>query len=116
MARILVAENDEALRSLYELILQDQGFDVEAVCDGTEALETITRTNPDLVLTEIEIPGGYELCKQLRKQGYGNPIWVCTGMAQLPEGLGNYVNKIMDKKIGVEEEIALGLREMFSKN
>jgi two-component system cell cycle response regulator CpdR len=58
MARILLAEDEEALRALTARALTDAGHEVVTAVDGADALDTITRENGkfDLLLTDIRMP------------------------------------------------------------
>lgn len=68
MARILVAEDDRDLRSLLACILEDAGHDVTEARNGTEALEQIEITKPDLLLLDIIMPefDGFEVMEKLK--------------------------------------------------
>jgi len=58
MARILIAEDEEALRALTARALSDAGHEVITAIDGADALEIITRENGrfELLLTDIKMP------------------------------------------------------------
>jgi CheY-like chemotaxis protein len=58
MARILIAEDEEALRALIARALTDSGHEVVTAMDGAEALDILTRENGafDLLLTDIRMP------------------------------------------------------------
>jgi len=55
-ARILVVEDDQALRDLYVLILKDAGFAVDEAADGEAALAAMQKGGYDLVLLDIVLP------------------------------------------------------------
>jgi len=65
--RILVVDDDDALRESLELFLASEGFDVAAAADGTLALAQIERAPFDVVLCDLRMPGidGFELLPQL---------------------------------------------------
>jgi putative two-component system response regulator len=65
---ILVAEDDEAIRLLMSEFLSREGYAVRAVADGSAALEAVSRELPDLILTDVMMPGlnGFELCRRLK--------------------------------------------------
>jgi len=58
MARILIAEDEEALRALTARALSDAGHEVVTAIDGADALEIVTRDNGrfELLLTDIKMP------------------------------------------------------------
>lgn len=68
MLRLVLAEDDSALRTILAKSLTIAGFSVTASCDGREALEELQRERADLLLTDIHMPrlNGLELCRLLR--------------------------------------------------
>lgn len=68
--RILVVDDDESLRWVTQAQLQQSGFDVGAAKNGDEALKRIAEFPPDLVITDLKMPGmsGLDLLKQIRTQ------------------------------------------------
>jgi len=67
-ARILVVEDEESLASLIASYLSRDGYDVEVVGDGLEALARARVTPPDVVVLDLGLPGadGIEVCRSLR--------------------------------------------------
>ena len=65
---ILAVEDEEDIRELLDFNLTRHGFDVAAVESGEEALESIAKNRPDLVLLDLMLPGmdGFEICKKLK--------------------------------------------------
>ncbi len=66
--RILVVDDTPANVRLLQAILEPRGYEVVAATTGPEALESVAKDAPDLVLLDILMPGmdGYEVCRQLR--------------------------------------------------
>ncbi len=73
---IVLADEDAAQAATFAAYFEMNGLAVCATRRGDHALEAIHRHKPDLVLTEIALPGlnGFELCRRLRDQGYGGPL------------------------------------------
>ena len=69
-ARILVAEDDPALRRLIEMLLSNQGYDVRAVGDGVDALEMAAGWPPHALVVDVMMPrlSGLSVCRELRAQ------------------------------------------------
>ena len=67
MARILIIEDKPNQRSLYSEELADEGYDVVCAADGPEAPELFKRQKPDLIVTDILLPGmtGIEIMERL---------------------------------------------------
>ncbi|MHC4845822.1 MAG: response regulator, partial [Planctomycetota bacterium] len=66
--KILVVEDEPDIRELLEHALGREGFDVNAVGDGSEALAAARRDLPDLMLLDLMLPGtdGLSVCRQVR--------------------------------------------------
>ncbi len=69
-ARILVVEDEAAIREMLRFALAREGFDVEEAGDAAQARECIARRPPDLVLLDWMLPGvsGLELVRRLRRE------------------------------------------------
>ena len=55
--RIMVVEDNDLNRKLFCDVLKVNGFEVEPVADGEQVLETARRTEPDLIIMDIQLPG-----------------------------------------------------------
>ena len=66
--RILLAEDDPVTRKLMTRLLNQAGYEVDAVADGTAALRKMTDHYYPMLVTDWEMPGmdGIELCKAVR--------------------------------------------------
>jgi two-component system, OmpR family, response regulator MprA len=66
--RILVADDEEAVRTAVRRALTLAGYEVELVADGDEALASLAERAPDAILLDIMMPGvdGIEVCRRLR--------------------------------------------------
>ena len=68
MARILVVDDQRSNLELMAGVLKARGYDVLTAADGEAALEQVRESGPDIVVSDILMPGldGYELCRRLR--------------------------------------------------
>ncbi len=66
--RILVAEDDPALRRLIDMLLTNQGYDVRTVADGADALACVETWAPDALVVDVMMPrvSGLTVCRELR--------------------------------------------------
>ncbi|MBI4367224.1 MAG: response regulator [Deltaproteobacteria bacterium] len=66
--RILIVDDDPTIQAAFRRLFNDQGFVVEQVTDGHQAMQAIERDPPDLLLTDCFLPrmDGVHLCKFLR--------------------------------------------------
>lgn len=67
MARIIYIENDKEFRENVVDLLTLEGFSVDAFGRGDEGLQSIIETRPDLVMSDVDLPGidGFELLQEL---------------------------------------------------
>lgn len=81
--RILVVEDEDKLRRIVELQLQDAGFDVDKAARAEEALPLIDRA--DLILTDFKLPGmtGLEMLQIIRRQNTFVPVIVMTAFGTI---------------------------------
>jgi adenylate cyclase len=66
--RILVVDDQRTNAEMVSGLLRNLGYEVELAFDGREALDLVRTNGPDLVISDIMMPGldGYELCRRLR--------------------------------------------------
>ncbi len=87
MSRILIVDDEPDLRYLLRRILESAGHEVAEAGHGTEALECVRASRPDLVVTDMMMPvmDGVELIRQLRADPSTAemPILAATGDAAL---------------------------------
>ena len=79
---MLVADDDESMRTLMEAALRIGGFHVELVDTGTAAIERYPVLKPDMLVLDVEMPGatGFEVCEHIRSGGDALvPIVIVTG-------------------------------------
>ncbi len=67
MSRILVVEDDKRIRSSMRLALEDEGYAVEDVSNGEDAVDRFADESAELVLIDLMLPGmdGFETCRTL---------------------------------------------------
>tara|TARA_Y100001970_G_scaffold150104_1_gene184058 strand:- start:6201 stop:6887 length:687 start_codon:yes stop_codon:yes gene_type:complete len=100
--RILIAEDDEAVRSAIRRALEHEGYEVTVAEDGARALEISKNMPPDLYLLDVMMPkvDGLSVCRTLRHRGDATPIIVVTArhlvsdrVAGLDAGADDYLVK-----------------------
>lgn len=66
--KILIADDEDALRLLAHETLEDEAADILEACDGEEALEMARQEHPRLILLDVAMPGltGFEVCEILK--------------------------------------------------
>ena len=100
--RVLVVEDDDAVRTAVDRGLGVHGFDVSSVPDAEAALALVARRRPDVMIVDIGLPGmsGVELCTKLRGLDVDTPILILSArdqvgdrVAGLQAGADDYVVK-----------------------
>lgn len=69
-AKILVVDDEPAIRNLIHRFLLKQNYEMESAEDGKTALQTFDKFNPDLVILDVNLPDttGFLLCKEMQKR------------------------------------------------
>jgi len=91
--RILVVDDEEALRDLVTTALEFVGYEVHTAVDGLEALDRVPLISPDLIVLDVNMPrvDGIEVCRRLRADHDLTPVILLTardGPSDVVEGLG----------------------------
>lgn len=108
MARILIAEDDPAVREFVTRALTGRGHDVTAVEDGLVALEALAADSFELLLTDIRMPGldGVTLALKVAKDYPGLTIMMMTGYAdeeQRAHNLDRLIHRVVSKPFTLDE-------------
>ena len=87
MARVLVIDDDEVSRTLVKRMLDGEGHRVEEAHDGAEGLRLFGENPPDLVLTDINMPGldGHDVIEAIRVLHADIPIIAISGGGATPK-------------------------------
>jgi DNA-binding response OmpR family regulator len=90
--RVLIVEDDPELRGVLRRTLDEEGFDPEAVATGAEALESVARAVPDLLVLDVGLPDsdGRDLCQALRARGIQAPVLFLTARDALVDRLAGF--------------------------
>jgi CheY-like chemotaxis protein len=80
--RILVADDDEAIRYLLCTVLADAGFNADAASDGQQAWEALLHEHYDLLVTDSHMPRltGIELIERIPESGRSLPVIIVSGI------------------------------------
>ncbi len=119
MFRILVAEDDHAIRTLITTKLKQENYTIYTAENGEEALSVMEKHQVDLLISDIMMPvmDGYSLVKALRETKYTLPILMITAKSQLEsleEAFTLGVDDYMVKPIRLEE-LALRVRALLRR-
>ncbi len=99
--KILVVDDEDALRTVLSAELSGEGYDVGTAADGVEAVAMLQKARYQLVLLDIKMPNmnGFEVLKVIKDKHPGTKVIMLTGFADLK-------NAIESKKLGAEDFVS----------
>jgi DNA-binding response OmpR family regulator len=99
-ARILIAEDETAMRRGVAILLQAKGYEVIEAANGTEALVKARGARPDLLVLDVMMPGqtGFEVLQALRASGAPTPVIMLTAK-------GTESDKVLGFALGVDDYV-----------
>jgi two-component system response regulator MprA len=109
--RILVVDDEAAVRSAIRRALTFDGYEVDVAADGAEALTMMAATPPDALVVDVLMPrlDGLELCRRLREAGDHTPILILTARHLVSDrvaGLDAGADDYLVKPFALEELLA----------
>ena len=118
---VLVVEDDEATRAVIKRALENDGWLVAEACNGREALDSLQRAVPDLVVLDLVMPemDGFEFVARLRRTEAGRrvPVVVVTARELSPgdrQRLDGHVRRVFQKGSFSREELTAELRRALA--
>jgi DNA-binding response OmpR family regulator len=102
LAKILIIDDEPAIRGLLRLQLEKAGYSVIEAADGIEGLLTVKTETPDLIFLDVMIPkmDGWQVCQEIKKKYSQIPVIMLTTLTQTIEemrgwesGADEYVGK-----------------------
>lgn len=110
--RILIVEDERAVARGLEYALQNEGFVPLTAETGEQALQVARSQEPQLILLDIRLPdiSGFDVCKQLRKEGMRQPILMLTAMDEP-------LDKVLGLELGADDYVVkpYNLRELIAR-
>jgi len=111
--KILLIEDDNALRETTAAFLEGEGFHVEAAGDGKKGLEMALKGTAGLIVMDLVLPSmsGLEICRALRGKGIGLPVIMVTGQKR------DEIDEIEGLELGADDYILkpFGQRELLAR-
>jgi DNA-binding response OmpR family regulator len=109
--KILIVEDETALRETLAYALEREGYEVRAEADGLKALSAARQQPPDLVLLDIMLPGidGFEVCRRLRAET-NVPILMLTARE-------NEIDRVVGLEMGADDYVTkpFHMRELVAR-
>jgi two-component system response regulator MprA len=110
--KILVVDDERAVRESLRRALELEGYEIELAADGREALYRLEgTTEPDAMILDVLMPGvdGLEVCRRLRDSGSKLPVLILTARAEVEsrvEGLDAGADDYVTKPFALDELLA----------
>ena len=108
---VLVVDDDEFIRDLVSSALRIAGFTAATAAGGLEALDTVQRDRPDLIVLDVGLPGidGFEVCRRLRDAGEMVPVIFLTARDAAEDRVSGFTrggDDYVTKPFSLEELVA----------
>jgi len=102
--KVLIVEDDERLANLSKDYLENNGIEVHVINNGREAIDYITKNQPDLTVLDLMLPGadGIEVCREVRAE-YEKPILMLTART-------DDVDQVLGLEMGADDYVAKPVR------
>jgi two-component system, OmpR family, response regulator MprA len=109
--RILVVDDEPAVRHAVDRALRLEGYETQLAADGLEALDALAERAPDALVLDVLMPhlDGIEVCRRLRAAGDRTPVLVLTARDGVPDrvrGLDAGADDYLVKPFALEELLA----------
>ena len=90
--KVWVADDDSAIRVVLEESLSSSGFDVKTFSSGEAVVNELTNDSPDLLLTDVQMPGmlGYDLLKHINDNHENIPVIIMTAFTDMQAAVDSY--------------------------
>ena len=90
--KVWVADDDSAIRVVLEESLSSSGFDVKTFSSGDDVVNELTNDSPDLLLTDVQMPGmlGYDLLKHINDNHENIPVIIMTAFTDMQAAVDSY--------------------------
>jgi CheY-like chemotaxis protein len=109
-ARVLLAEDDRALRRFLQIILERAGYTVFPAADGLEAMKIALSSAVDILVTDAMMPNlsGHELCRFIRNsQTLAHlPVILLSALEQKEPNEGEQVDAFLSKPVAGEDLVS----------
>jgi DNA-binding NtrC family response regulator len=126
MARVLLIDDDANLREVLSFTLRDQGHEVDAARDGPTGLAALDQFHPEVVVTDLKMPGmdGLEVLRHVTERDATIPVILLTAFGSIADaveamklGAHNYLTKPCNRdELKVVLEQALDRRRLLLEN
>lgn len=129
MLKVLVIDDERPTLAMFRLFLSAYGYQVETAENGEQGLEVFKKLRPDIVFTDIKMPGmdGIEVLREIKSSPVQSQVIVITGHGDLDKAVAaldldaaDFINKPVERKaldaalLRAEKRMKLGTERSFS--
>ncbi len=116
MAKILIVEDEETLRDLYEEDLVDSGYDVTKASNGKEAIDLVRKGNFDLIIMDIRMPemDGIETLGKVITMEKKTPVIIYTAYSNYKSNFMTWTADAYLTKSSNLDELKKKINELLS--
>jgi two-component system, response regulator, stage 0 sporulation protein F len=115
--KILVVDDEESIRLLYQEELEEQGYEVVIAGNADEAIEQFSAAHLDLIILDIKMPGrsGIEVLHIIREQSRDVPVILSTAYGEYKQDLNTWASDAYIVKSANVDNLINTVREILSK-
>ncbi len=117
MKKILVVDDEDNIRLLYQEELRDAGYEVALAGDADEALEKIEESPPDLITLDVKLPGmsGLDFLKKLKEMHKDIPVIMCSAYGTYKQEFKLWASEAYVVKSADLQELKMTIKEILNQ-
>lgn len=114
--KVLVVDDEENIRMLYKLDLEDAGYEVEVADSGEMALEKLKTFDADVITLDIKMPGmgGIETLHEIKSK-YNIPVILCTAYEEFKQDFSTWASEAYITKSHDLQELRNAIENLLKK-
>ncbi len=95
MKKILLVDDEDNIRFIYEEELKEEGYEIISAANGMDALELFKQEKPDLVVLDIQMPGlnGIEVLRRMKTLDPSVPVILSSAYPEFKQDLGAWASE-----------------------
>ena len=115
MPRILVIDDEENIRLLYEIELKEEGYEIITAATAEEALKILETSEVDLITLDIRLPGmnGIEFLRKVKEKKRELPVLMCTAYDDYKQDFGVWASEAYIVKSSDLAELKTKIKEFL---
>jgi CheY-like chemotaxis protein len=116
LKKILVVDDEDNIRLLYQEELRDAAYEVSLAGNAEEALKKIEEDPPDLITLDVKMPGmsGFEFLKELKQNQKDIPVILCSAYGAYKQEFQLWASEAGVVKSSDLRELKMTIKEILS--